>query len=39
LAFELNGQQIWAIHWDLETTVPFMVTNDVFVVVESLVKN
>ncbi len=39
LAFELNGQQVWAIHWDLETVVPFMVTNDVFVVVESLVKN
>jgi hypothetical protein len=38
LAFKLNGQQVWTIHRDLETTVPSMVTNDVFVV-ESLVKN
>jgi hypothetical protein len=39
LAFELNGQQVWAIHQDLETMVPFMVIEAVFVVVESLVKN
>ncbi len=39
LAFELNDQQVWAIHRDLDTMVPSMVTNDVFVVVESLVKN
>jgi hypothetical protein len=39
LAFELNGWHIWAIHWNLETMVPSMVTKDVFVVVESLVKN
>jgi len=38
LAFKLNGQQVWIIHRDLETMVPSMVTNDVFVV-ESLVKN
>jgi len=34
LVFELNGQQVWAIHRDLETMVIFMVTKDVFVVVE-----
>ncbi len=39
LAFELNGQQVWAIHQDLKTMVPSMVTKGVFVVVESLVKN
>jgi hypothetical protein len=39
LAFKLNGQQVWAIHRDSETMVPSMVTNDVFVVVKSLVKN
>jgi hypothetical protein len=39
LAFELNGWHIWAIHWNLDTMVPSMLTKDVFVVVESLVKN
>jgi hypothetical protein len=39
LAFKLNGQHVWAIHWDLETMVPSMVTKGVLIVVESLVKN
>jgi len=39
LAFQLNGQQVWAIHQDLETIMPSMVIKDVFVLVESLVKN
>jgi hypothetical protein len=39
LAFKLNGQQVWAIHQDLETMVPFMVIDDVFIVMKSLVKN
>jgi hypothetical protein len=39
LAFELDGQQVWEIHWDLENMVLSMVIDDVFVVVESLVRN
>jgi hypothetical protein len=38
LAFELNDSQVWVIHQDLETMVPFTVTKDVFFVSESLVK-
>ncbi len=39
LAFEVNGQHIWAMHYDLETMMPTFVTKFVFIVVESLVKN
>jgi len=39
LAFEANGQHIWVVHRDLETTMLTFVTTSVFVVVESLVKN
>ncbi len=39
LAFELDVQQVLIVHWDLETMLPSMVTKDVFVIVESLVKN
>jgi hypothetical protein len=39
LAFEVFGQHIWAVHRDLKTMVVCFVIEDVFVVVESLVKN
>jgi hypothetical protein len=39
IAFEVSSQHIWAMHWDLETMVAFFVTQNLFVVVESLVKN
>ncbi len=39
LAFELNGQQVWEIQRDLENMVPSMVLEDVFAIVESLVRN
>jgi hypothetical protein len=39
LAFELNGQHCWAIHQDLETMMPSLVNEDMFVIVESLLKN
>jgi hypothetical protein len=39
LAFEANGQHIWVVHRDLETSFPSYMNEDVFVIVESLVKN
>jgi hypothetical protein len=39
LAFKVFSQHIWVVHWDLETMVVYFVIEDVFVVVESLVKN
>jgi hypothetical protein len=39
VAFELNGQQVWEIRWDLENMVLSMIIDDVFVVVELLVRN
>jgi len=30
LAFEVNGQHIWAMHCDLETMMPTFVTEGVF---------
>jgi len=39
LAFEVNGQHIWVIHYDLETLTPTFVTEFIFVVVESPMKN
>jgi hypothetical protein len=39
LAFEVNGQHIWAMHQDLETTMLTFVSKDVFVVVESLMES
>ncbi len=38
LAFELNGQHVWAIRQDLETMMPSLVNEDVFAIVESLIK-
>jgi len=37
-AFDAFGQQIWTVYWDLETMVVYFVTQDLFLVVESLVK-
>jgi hypothetical protein len=39
LAFEANGRHIWVVHQDLETSFPSYMIEDVFVIVESLVKN
>jgi hypothetical protein len=39
LAFEVNGQYIWAMHHDLETMMPTFVIENVYVIVESLVNN
>ncbi len=39
LAFDVFGQHIWFVHQDLETMVTSFVIEDVFLVVESLVKN
>jgi hypothetical protein len=38
LAFEVNGQLIWAMHCDLETLMPTFVIESIFDVVESLVQ-
>ncbi len=39
LAFEVNGQHMWAMHHDWETMTPTFVIESIYVVVESLVKN
>ncbi len=39
MAFEANGQLIWAMHQDLKISLPSYVIKDVSIVVESLVKN
>jgi hypothetical protein len=39
LAFEANGQHIWAMHRDLKVGFPSYVIKNVSVVVKSLVKN
>jgi predicted short-subunit dehydrogenase-like oxidoreductase (DUF2520 family) len=39
LAFEVFGQHIWEVHHDLKTMVASFVTQELFIVVESLVKN
>jgi hypothetical protein len=39
LAFEVNGQYIWAMHHDLETMIPTFVIESVYVIVESLMNN
>jgi hypothetical protein len=39
LAFEVNGQHKWVVHYDLETMTPAFVIEYIFFVVESLVKN
>jgi hypothetical protein len=39
LGFEVFGQHIWVMHQDLKTMVASFVTQDLFIVVESLVKN
>jgi hypothetical protein len=39
LAFKVFGQHIWAMNWDLETMVAFFMTQNLFVIVESLMKN
>jgi hypothetical protein len=39
LAFEVFGQHIWVVHWDLETMVICFVIKYVFIIVESLAKN
>jgi hypothetical protein len=39
LAFEVNGQHIWVVHYDMETMTPTFVIEFIFVVVETLVKN
>jgi hypothetical protein len=39
LAFEVNGQYIWAMHHDLETMMPTFVIESVYVIVESLMNN
>jgi hypothetical protein len=39
LAFEVNGQHIWAMHRDLETLMRTFVIESIFAIVESLVKN
>jgi len=39
LIFKANGQHIWVLHQDLEIGFPSYVIKNVFVLVESLVKN
>jgi hypothetical protein len=39
LAFEANNQHIWVVHQDLEIGFPSYVTEDVIIVIESLVKS
>jgi len=39
LGFEVFSQHIWVMRQDLKTMVASFVTQDLFVVVESLVKN
>jgi hypothetical protein len=39
LAFEVNGQHIWAMHHDLETMIPTFVNKNVYVIVQSLMNN
>jgi hypothetical protein len=39
LAFEVFGQHIWVVHQDLKIILVYFVIEDVFVVVQSLVKN
>jgi hypothetical protein len=39
LAFEVSGQHIWVVHQDFKTMVVSFVTQNLSIVVESLVKN
>jgi len=39
LAFKVKGQHIWIVHYDMETMTPTFVTEFIFIVVETLVKN
>jgi hypothetical protein len=38
LAVEINGQHIWVVHRNLETSFPSYMIENVFVIIESLVK-
>ncbi len=39
LAFEVFGQHIWVVHQDLKAMVVCFVIEDVFAIVENMVKN